>query len=477
VAVLVVAIAFTARFALDDYLDGHAVFAPFLPAILVVSGFCGTGPAVLSLVLSLAGAWYLHELQPGQGVQGVELALYVVTGILTLVMGEVVNRSRLSAERTSLTLEEREAHLSSILETVLDATVVIDKEGTIVSFNAAAVRQFGYSTAEVLGQNVRILMPEPYQGEHDGYMRRYLATGEKRIIGTDRVVVGKRKDGSTFPMKLAVGQMKTADRIYFTGFIRDLTEREESAARLQEVQGELARLARLNELGEMASTLAHELNQPLSAIANYAQGCTRLLRNEAEGPALRVREALEEISRQSLRAGQIIRHLREFVMRGETEKQAEDIRKMVEEAGALALVGSRERGVRSVFDFRPGADRVLADRVQIQQVLINLMRNAMEAMRDSERRELTVRTMPADGDLVAVEVSDTGPGISEEVAARLFQPFVTSKAGGMGIGLSISKRIIESHGGTMEARRSDEGGALFRFTLPAIGSETADGDR
>ncbi|RST88088.1 PAS domain-containing sensor histidine kinase [Aquibium carbonis] len=477
IALLVVAIAFTARLALDDSLDGHAVFAPFLPAILIVSGFCGLGAAAFAFGLSLAGAWYIHELQPGEAVPSVEMLLYTLTGVLTIAMGEIINRSRFAAERTGEILKEREAHLASILNTVLDATIVIDRKGTIVSFNTAAVRQFGYAADEVIGRNVRILMPEPYQAQHDGYMQRYMATGEKRIIGTDRVVVGRRKDGSTFPMKLAVGEMKSGDRLYFTGFVRDLTEREESAARLQEVQGELARLARLNELGEMASTLAHELNQPLSAIANYAQGCTRLLRGAEDGPSMRVREALEEISRQSLRAGQIIRHLREFVMRGETDKQAEDIRRMVEEAGALALVGSRERGVRSVFDFRPGAELVLADRVQIQQVLINLMRNAMEAMSDSERRELTIRTTPHGDGMVAVEVSDTGPGISDEVAARLFQPFVTSKAGGMGIGLSISKRIIESHGGTMEAQRADQGGALFRFTLPAIESETSNGNR
>lgn len=476
IAILVVSIAFTLRLTLDRVLEGQAIFVTFLPAVLIASSFCGLGPALLSLALSLAAAWYVHALQPTGSFGFVELGLYLFAGALTLTMGEIVNRSRRSSEHTRAILEEREAHLASILDTVLDATIVIDRKGTIVSFNTAAIRQFGYAIDEVVGQNVRMLMPEPYQAQHDGYMQRYMATGEKRIIGTDRVVVGRRKDGSTFPMKLAVGEMKTGDRVYFTGFIRDLTEREESAARLQEVQGELARLARLNELGEMASTLAHELNQPLSAIANYAQGCTRLLRSAEDGPAVRVREALEEISRQSLRAGQIIRHLREFVMRGETEKQPEDIRKLVEEAGALALVGSRERGVRSVFDFRPGAALVLADRVQIQQVLINLMRNAMEAMSDCDRRELTIRTVPDGNGLVAVEVSDTGPGVSEEVSARLFQPFVTSKSGGMGIGLSISKRIIESHGGSMEARRSAEGGALFRFTLPAIEDAATDGN-
>jgi two-component system sensor kinase FixL len=246
---------------------------------------------------------------------------------------------------------------------------------------------------------------------------------------------------------------------------------------LQEIQGELARLARLNELGEMASTLAHELNQPLSAIANYSQGCARLLRELPDASADRMRVAVEEISRQSLRAGQIIRHLREFVTRGETEKAVEDVRKLVEEAGALALVGSRERGIRSVFDFVAGADLVTADRVQIQQVLINLMRNGMEAMRDSETRLLTVRTAPSADGLVSIEVSDTGPGIAEDIATQLFKPFVTTKAGGMGIGLSISKRIVESHGGTIDVRRNSHGGATFRFTLPALNEDGVNADR
>ncbi|MFC3644303.1 PAS domain S-box protein [Aquibium oceanicum] len=477
VAAGAVLVLFVIRYLLHGFLEDGAVFTPFVPAILIAATLCGLGPAVLSLALSLGGAWYFGTLDAAGTIGPVEFAVHAAVGLATIAIGEGVHRARTIAARTQAMLEEREAHLKSILDTVLDATVVIEKDGTIVSFNSAAVRQFGYKSDEVIGQNVRMLMPEPYRGEHDGYMHRYLVTGEKRIIGTDRVVVGRRKDGSTFPMKLAVGEMKAKDRLYFTGFIRDLTEREESEARLQEVQGELARLARLNELGEMASTLAHELNQPLSAIANYAQGCSRLLRNVEDEMASRMREALEEISRQSLRAGQIIRHLREFVMRGETEKTAEDIRKVVEEAGALALVGSRERGVRTVFDYHPGASLVLADRVQVQQVLINLMRNAMEAMRDSDKRELTIRTLPDGGEMVAVEVSDTGPGVSEEIAARLFQPFVTSKAGGMGIGLSISKRIIESHGGRMEASPNAGGGATFRFTLPAIRNEGSDGER
>jgi len=466
-AVAAIAAAFLLRLSLHDILGERALLILFVPPILVASIAGGIGPGLTALIVSLPGVIYLSSFRGDLLQNVIELAVYFLAGGLIVWMGEMLIHARRAIDKTEAALNAREAHLRILFDTAPDATVVIDKDGAITSFNKAAVRQFGYSEEEAFGRNVSLLMPEPYRREHDGYIHRYLSTGEKRIIGIDRVVVGRRKDGSTFPMKLAVGEIKTSGGTYFAGFIRDLTEREESAARLQEVQTELARLARVNELGEMASTLAHELNQPLAAIANYTQGCVRLLGQMDDTLATRMREALEETARQSLRAGEIIRHLREFVTRGETEKTSQDIRKLVEEAGALALMGSRERGIRSVFDFAPGAELVTADRVQIQQVLINLMRNAMEAMRDSERRELVVRTAADGKDRVLVEVSDTGPGISEEIQARLFQPFVTSKPGGMGIGLSISKRILEAHGGDLTAYSNADGGATFRFTLPA----------
>ncbi|ASP81142.1 oxygen sensor histidine kinase FixL [Sinorhizobium meliloti] len=446
--------------------EGLLLFS-FIPAILVVALIGGRNPILFAAGLSLVAAVSHQQISSADGPSVVELLVFGSAVLLIVALGEVLEAARRAIDRTEDVVRARDAHLRSILDTVPDATVVSATDGTIVSFNAAAVRQFGYAEEEVIGQNLRILMPEPYRHEHDGYLQRYMATGEKRIIGIDRVVSGQRKDGSTFPMKLAVGEMRSGGERFFTGFIRDLTEREESAARLEQIQAELARLARLNEMGEMASTLAHELNQPLSAIANYSHGCTRLLRDMDDAVATRIREALEEVASQSLRAGQIIKHLREFVTKGETEKAPEDIRKLVEESAALALVGSREQGVRTVFEYLPGAEMVLVDRIQVQQVLINLMRNAIEAMRHVGRRELTIRTMPADPGEVAVVVEDTGGGIPEEVAGQLFKPFVTTKASGMGIGLSISKRIVEAHGGEMTVSKNEAGGATFRFTLPA----------
>lgn len=366
----------------------------------------------------------------------------------------------------------REAHLRSILETVPDAMVVIDEQAIIQSFSATAVHQFGYEPDEVLGENIRILMPPPYRDHHDSYVQRYLATGERRIIGTGRVVVGQRKDGSTFPMELAVGAMHSGGRRYFTGFIRDLTERQKTETRLQELQSELVHMSRFTALGEMASTLAHEINQPLTAIANYLKGCRRILqRMEGEQVAL-LQDGVTQAADQALRAGQVIRHLREFVARGESERRIEALPKLIEEASALALVGAKERGVRVAYRFDPHAPFVLADRIQVQQVLLNLIRNAIEAMQDDAPRELVVATKARSAeDLVEISVADTGTGIAPEIAGQLFQPFITTKTHGMGVGLSICRTIIESHGGKIWVESRSGQGTRFSFTLRAVDPE------
>jgi two-component system sensor kinase FixL len=320
-----------------------------------------------------------------------------------------------------------------------------------------------------------MLMPEPNRQSHNSYLARYLATGEKRIIGIGRVVVGQRKDGSIFPMELAVGEIASNAKHQFVGFVRDLTMRQERDRLLNEMQTELLHVSRLSTMGEMASALAHELNQPLSAMTNYLQGSKRLLENSPDERAGLIRDALEKAAEQALRAGQVIQRLRDFVARGETETRIESINKLIEEASALALVASKDHPVRISLNFDPNVDRVLVDKVQIQQVLLNLLRNAIEAMQSSERPELIVSTMPVADDMIAVSVSDNGPGIEPEVLSKLFQPFVSTKRQGMGIGLSICRTIINSHGGQIAAEPNPDGGAIFRFTLRGVSAEELDG--
>jgi len=367
-------------------------------------------------------------------------------------------------------LRAREAHLQSILDTVPDAMIVIDEHGAMQSFSSAAVRQFGWSPEEVIGKNVSMLMPDPYRTQHDGYLARYMTTGERRIIGIGRVVVGERKDGSTFPMELSVGEMISGQQRFFTGFVRDLTERQAAERRLQDVQGELVHVSRLTALGEMASAMAHELNQPLTAAASFMKGCLILLKRKPLDEA-RLADMISQGADQALRAGQIIRRLRDFVSKGEAERRIESLPQLLEEAGALAMVGAKERSVRLRYDIDPRVNLVLADKVQIQQVALNLIRNGIEAMEDSASKDIFVGARPTADDMVEVYVSDTGHGISPEAAEQLFQPFMTTKAQGMGIGLSISRTIIEAHGGRIWVDPNPRGGAIFRFTLPGVREE------
>jgi len=368
----------------------------------------------------------------------------------------------------------QEAHLRSILETVPDAMVVIDERGRILSFSAAAERMFGYSEDDIMGENVSVLMPSPDRERHDGYLERYLSTGERRIIGIGRVLTARHRDGASFPIELSVGEAKIGRDRVFTGFIRDLTERQQVELRVHDLQSELAHVSRVSAMGTLATSLAHELNQPLTAIANYVETARDLLENVPDEETLTIiREALSECAAQSVRAGQIVRRLRDFISRGETERRIESLQRLITEASALALVGAGGQDLEVDVRLDPIADRVLVDRIQIQQVLLNLIRNAIEAMADqSGPRLLIYSEKEADG-FIRITVADNGPGLSAEIADRLFEPFRSTKETGMGLGLSISATIVSAHGGRIWAEPSKLGGTAFHFTVIDADSEEA----
>ncbi len=468
VAAAVVVASVAIRVALDPIMGTTALLVLFVPGVTLAATWGGLGPGLLATALSVAGSVLVVQ-SPISGLRDlINLATFAIVGIGISWVGDRALASRDATARKTAELAAREAHLTSILATVPDAMIVIDEDAMVTSFSAAAERLFGYASGDVIGRNIMMLMPEPYRSAHDGYLRRYLATGEQRIIGIGRVVVGERKDGSTFPMELAVGEMVANDLRYFTGFIRDLSERQATEARLQELQSELVHVSRLTAMGEMASALAHELNQPLSAIANFMNGSQRLLAEPSDDNATQVKQALGRAADEAMRAGDIIRRLRDFVSRGESERRIESITKLIEEASALALVGSKDLGIKIRYRYDPLADMVLADRVQIQQVLLNLMRNATEAMRECARRELVLSSRLAPDSMAEVAVADSGHGISKDVAAQLFKPFVTTKRDGMGVGLSISRTIIDAHGGHIWCEPNPGGGTVFKFTLPIV---------
>lgn len=452
--------------ALDRAAPGVPVFLLLLGAVLPAGILGGLGPGLLATAIGFAVGLAMTPVSP------VAPYVFAIIGIVAAMGGERLLRVRRRGEEAMRALAEREAQLRLIFDSAPDAMLVIDERGIVRTYSAAAQNMFGWKADEVVGRNVSMLMPDPYRRAHDSYIERYLTTGEKRIIGLGRVVVGERKGGASFPIELAVGELNSAHGRFFTGFIRDLSERQAVETRLQELQSELIHISRLTALGEMASSLAHELNQPLSAIANYLSGARRLLEAQNLPLDARAMDALAKSGEQALRAGEIIRRLRDFLARGDGERSIEPLAKLVHGACSLALVGAKEHGVHVRYRLDPAADRVVVDRVPVQQVIVNLVRNAIDAMIEHDgKRELTVVTEVHGNAMARVSIVDTGPGLEAAVSERLFEPFMTTKAHGMGVGLPISRTIVEAHGGRIWTEPNPGGGAVFHFTLPLAREE------
>ena len=359
-----------------------------------------------------------------------------------------------------------EDKLRRVVDAALDGMVVIDSAGTVLLYNAACEQLFGYSAEEVLGNNVNLLMTPRDRRNHDTYIRNYLRTGRAKVIGKGRDVTGRRKDGATFPIRLSVGELRDdADATLFVGTLHDLTETLRTRARIEELQSELTQVARANAVGEMGSALAHELTQPLSAVVGFVEASAALI--DRGGETTKVREYMDQAVAQSLRAGDVIRLLREFTARGDTERSVKDLNAVVEETCRLATLGTAAEGIELELNLAADLPPVLIDHVQIQQVVLNLVRNSIDALGDSETPAVTVATVPGQEE-VEVVVSDNGPGLSAEVRERVFEPFVSTKPDGIGIGLSICRTIVEAHGGRIAVDAGTGCGAAFRFTVPVL---------
>lgn len=486
-----------------------------------------------------------------------------------------------------------DALFNALVATAVDGIMIIDADGLLQVYSDACERMFGYRRDEVIGRNVKMLMPSPYHAEHDGYLSRYRQTGERHIIGSGREVFGRRKNGTTFPMYLSVGQGEMDGRRIFIGIVhdiseqkrsmddarrlaaivessddaiigkdlndiitswnkgaerlfgyapediiglpvttlippdrhdeesdiaermrrgdriehyetlrrhrdgrpieislsvsptrdaggeitgaskiaRDITGRKADAHRVSQLQNELLHATRLASTGQLGAALAHELNQPLTAILNYTGVLQELGAHLAGADGELLRDVVRRVAEQTERAGEIIRRLRGFVAKREPERRMQPLNDAIGEAIALSLIGTIDGGVRLKSEFAAALPAVLIDKVQIQQVMINLLRNAVEAMRDSAERTLTVTTARDGETFVRVSIADTGSGIAPEVAAMLFQPFVTTKGDGLGIGLSICRTIIESHGGRLWTQANEGSGTVFHFRLPLAPDE------
>lgn len=458
-----------------DFSDGkHELNVFLLPSIVLAAGLGGFVPGVLMTVLALlADSAIDYAVSGREGLAlGPDLA-FLATGLLMSFGGHLFRQSLINSSKMYAELQQREADLRAIVETVPDSLVVIDHEGVIVQFSPGAQNQFGWAPDEAIGQNVSMLMPSPYREQHQDYIAQHAGHRTTGVMGRSRQLAGLRKDGSTFPIEVSLGELQYDGQHHYVGFIRDLSERREAEARLQELQNELFHVSRLSALGQLASALAHEINQPLSAISNYIAGAKKLVGDASRRDSLA--EALDFAGREALRAGETIRKLRGFLSRGESDMRAEQVADVIDEAVTIALVGNHSRKVRLQTKLSPLAPTALVDRVQIQQVLLNLIRNAIEAMNEAGSPRILIETAPADHNMIMFSVTDNGSGMSPEVMAQLFQPFVTSKATGMGIGLSITRSIVEAHGGRIWSEPNPSGGTIFRFTVRAAPGETIQG--
>lgn len=403
----------------------------------------------------------------GRTVEGSARAFYDGEGNLLRTVGVILDVTE--REDREAALRRREAQLRSVLETVPDAMVVIDQHGTILQFSAAAEALWGYRAADVLGRQATMLVPADRRALHMSTLNHFLKTGHG-LVGQVFTGTGEAADGRRFPIELRTGVARSDGQVLLTIFVRNLAEQLATEERLSELSAEIAHVSRQSAMSELAADLAHELNQPLSATSNFL-AAARMLIERGESTE-RVVELLRMGSEQTQRAGEIIRRMRAFMARGEVEMRTESVDQTIRDAADLILVGTGQFHIRLSYELDPEAPYMFADRIQVQQVLVNLLRNSMEALRTSGRqdRHITISSHKLSDQMIEIVVSDSGPGIPPHVLEQLFSRFTTTKGngGGMGIGLSISKRIIEAHGGTLSAENRPEGGASFRFTLPAV---------
>lgn len=446
---------------------GHSVYLFCAPVLLACAAYGGAGASLTAVVLLTAGGIGLDGLA-GLSVleRGARAAWFLALGLgLTLWVLRLSQQRRAAAEIIA-DQAEREELLQASLEIVADALILIDDRGLIQSFSHPAERLFGWTAGEIVGQHINRLMPPDEAGALTGRT----SGDDADVSGSYRKLTGLRKDGASFPMEVRVGEVTIVARRLLTMVVRDLTSIQEAERRSDELRQQLTQVWSANSMGEMASVLAHELNQPLSAVANYLRAARNLIaRLELEDDDLL--DAVGRAGDQAVRAGEIIRTMRDLANRGGTLQKAESLSGIIGEVDFIIALIARDANVRLVYDLYKGDDTVIADRIQIQQLVVNLARNAIEAVTKYPNRQINISTRLEPDKTLVTTVEDSGPGIDESVVDRLFQPLASTKPEGMGLGLSISSAIVENHKGRIWVEPSRLGGAAFRFVLARAGED------
>jgi PAS domain S-box-containing protein len=377
-----------------------------------------------------------------------------------LIAGLLVQRAR--KRRAEEEIRQAEERFRMVVESAPNAVVVVNAGGDIVLVNAQCERCFGYRRAELVGHPVELLVPERFRTEPSRNALTYFAPPPARPIGMGHDLFARRKDGSELPIEVGLTPMRTSTGVLVLCVLVDVTARKQA----EEAREELAHASRLAHMGELTASIAHEINQPLGAILSNADAAEMLL--ESSPPDLdQVREILGDIRKDDQRATEVIRRLRALLRKREVEHQPLDLNEVCSDVVLLVRVEARRRGVRVEFGSATNLPLVRGDRVHLQQVLLNLVFNGMEAMADvSGEKRVTVHAALNEKGFAEIAVSDTGPGVPPNRLPRLFDPFISTKKDGMGLGLSIARSLVQAHGGTIWAENNPRGGASFRFTLP-----------
>ena len=354
-----------------------------------------------------------------------------------------------------------------LMDAAVDAIIIIDSRGTILRFNQAAQQMFEYRTEEVLGKNVKLLMPENRSSRHDGYIKRYLETGKAGIIGMSREETGLKSDGSTFPIRLSVGEIKQKEASQFVGIIHDISVQREAEDKIRQLEEQLLHADRLVILGELTAGIAHEINQPLTAIAAYADAGKQLITRSGDENPENIHLICERIAEQSRRAAEVVQRLRKLVRTGSVSKVRHDINEIIKNTLLLFEYETKKHNIELEFYPAEEIDILFVDDIQIQQILVNLVKNGLDAMSavKQEGGRITIQVKRV-GKVVAVKVQDNGPGVAQDDRPHLFESFFTTKPRGVGLGLSICKNIAAAHGGNLRYESPVEGGSRFTLTLP-----------
>jgi two-component system sensor kinase FixL len=453
-------------------------FRPFLWLIATLFFVCGMDHLVEATI-------FWHPWHRFSALTKVMTAIVSWAAVIAIIpmLPTAFSLTALASANRQLQLEITERKLAEgrfqlAVEAAPNAVVMISSQGLVVLVNSQTEKMFGYGRNELLGQSVELLVPDRFREQHPGYRRQFFGSPTVRSMGMGRELFGRRKDGSEFPVEIGLNPIETKEGLLVLSAIVDITERKQAEMESRRRLAELAHVGRLSTVGRMVSELAHEINQPLAAAANYSRACVRFARSGEGATTEQLLDWMEKTAVQATRALDIVKRLGSFVQLDSRERKSLDINQLVEDVAALGVDGLLTKNVMERVDLRRELNRklpcILIDRLQIEQVLVNLIRNGIEANQglDAADRYLVIQTSQV-GECVVVSVSDRGPGITPKQITQLFDPFFTTKSDGVGLGLSISRTIIAAHEGRLWCEPNTPCGMTFRFELPIVAEQRA----